>query len=399
MAKKSNEFMMDLFDEVVDSVGKGGGSPMMKLIEMQQRYGIPGYIETGYPSWDLHLMHSSDNSQWGFPYGRVSEMFGAESSLKTRTCYELMAENVKRGGHSHFLTYELDFEASYVEEFLRKRGIEEHLNDLPYSVAPIISMKELNDKVKRILAPYKKVADKAEKKGKDPHKVLPPICICVDSMGAMLSHGDRKRLEKDSKSEKKGFSGGKQVGGKASEIHNFFQLYLLEWARLGVAFVYTNHYRDNIGYGNKKYNPAHDSALKYYPSLRLDLRRGYDKSFQTQRSHNNINYKKGWIFKSKTHKIRQEMATDGVVEIKFYENLGLDYIGSLVDAAKISEVARLYGGVYTIDIEDEDKELAEHNGEYSERDLRDKIKNDVRFRVLLKQEVMRTGPTVIQEFE
>jgi RecA/RadA recombinase len=396
--KKSKDLMNGLFDEVVKSVNGAGGHPMMKLQEMQDRYGIPGYCSTGYPSWDLHMMHSPDNSEWGFPYGRVTGIYGAQSALKTRTCYEILAENIKRGGHSFLLTYEMDFDESYATSFLRKRGIKEDIDDLPYGVKPILSMKELNDTVKSTLKKYKEVADKVEKSGDNPHEELPPIAIAVDSMGALLSHGDRQRLEGEVKGKSTDFEDGKQVGGKASEIHNFFQLHLLEFARLGVLFLYTNHYRDNIGYGNKKYNPAHDSALKYYPSLRLEMKRGYDKKFQKERSSMNVKYRKGWEFLVRIRKVRQELALSGEVAIRFYENLGLDYIGSLVDAAHMSGVAGLYAGAYTLEVDD-DHELSEFNGKYTKKKLRKKIREDVKFRVLLEKECMKRGPQVVQEFD
>jgi len=394
MAKKGKDLLAGLFDEAVKSVQGAGGHPMMNLRTMQDRYGVPRYCSSGYPSWDLHMMHDAMNKQWGFPYGRISELFGAQSSLKTRTCYELLAENIKLGGHSYFLTFEMDFDESYASEFLRKRNIKAGTDDLDYGAKPIVSMLELDKTVTAILKPYKIVADSLEKAGKNPLEHLPPILIAMDSMGALLSHGDKERLESDKK--KLGFDNGKQVGQKASEIHNFFQKHMLDFARLGVLFVYTNHYRDNIGFGRKKYNPAHDSALKYYRTMQLEMKRGYDKDLSNERSSLTVSYRDGWPLTVKIRKTRNAQTLAGEFEIPFYENRGLDYTQSLLDAGKMSDVAPRKSGKYVIDFPKKHS-LHKWNGDYAEASFKDLINSDVEFRVLLERACMRAGPKVAQD--
>lgn len=394
MAKKGKDLLDGLFDEAVKSVQGAGGHPLMDLRTMQERYGVPRYCSSGYPSWDLHMMHDARNKSWGFPYGRISELFGAQSSLKTRTCYELLAENIRMGGHSYFLTFEMDFDEPYAAEFLRKRGVNKSTKDLPYAVKPIVSMLELDETVSSLLKTYSQVADGLEKKGENPLNHIPPIIIAVDSMGALLSHGDKERLTSSKKKE--GFDNGKQVGQKASEIHNFFQKHMLEFARLGVLFLYTNHYRDNIGYGNKKYNPAHNSALKYYRTMQLEMKRGYDRSFQSERSSLKVKYRDGWPLVVKVRKTRNAQALAGEFEIRFYENRGLDYTQSLIDAGMMSDVVPVSRGNHVVDFP-ENHPLHEYNKKYARSDFRDLINEDVKFRVLLERACLRAGPKVAQD--
>jgi len=392
MAKKNDpkKLVSGLFGQAEKSV-KGTAGPLFRLHEMQAKFGTRRYLSTGYPSFDMHLMHNKERTEYGFPYGRIVGIHGASGALKTTFTYQSLAKNVAKGGHSLYLTTE-DFDADYAEMFLQREGMTGDLSQYDYSAKFIHNMDVLDETVKAFLKPYVEAADKLEDMGEDPLDHLPPIMIGCDSIGALIAGVDHKRLEK------KGIKEGKQVGVKASEIHSFFQLNMMKFARLGVLFLYTNHFRDNIGFGNAKYTVAHDSALKYYATLRVRVQRGWDKDMMSKKSSANREYRQGWPFVAKIYKIRQETVLAGEVEIPYVNTMGLDYTASLVDAGMMSGVAKLWGGVYTIDVDD-DHYLAPWNGKYAKADLRDLIKENAEFRVKLEKASLKAGAESVQEFD
>lgn len=377
--------MDDLFDQAVQQSGdlEGAGSPYLTLDQFHERYGVSRFLDVGYPSYNLHLM-TDGQGNYGMPYGRVIEISGKESTLKTTMCLEVLAENVRQGGHSYLIQDEFDFNKEYAGRFLRKRGVDTPFKELKYTATGINSVSQLAERVKATLAPYKAMADELEKDGKNPRKELPPVVICVDSIGALVSEIERETYEDD-------FDDDPKRATKATDLHKFFKMFLEDFGRLGVLFLFTNHLRANMDYGNKKYSIAHDSALRHYCSLRIQHSKGYKRSMKNDKSDNNVSYRRGFPLEVEIKKIRDDHTGKDQFEIPYFYQKGLDKLQSIMDAAHLTDVARWWGGTFQLEL-DEDNELSEFNDNYSPKKFRRVLKENPKLRNEIERLSYEAGP-------
>jgi recombination protein RecA len=206
--------------------GKGS---VMKMGD-QAQVAIPS-ISTGSLSLDIAL------GVGGLPRGRVVEIFGPESSGKTTLVYHVIAEAQRRGGICAFIDAEHAMDPAYS----RRIGI--NIDDL------LVSQPDNGEQALEI-------AELLIRSGAID-------VVAVDSVAALTP-----------KAEIEGEMGDSHVGLQARLMSQALRKLTGTLNRTGTVAVFTNQLREKIGvmFGNPETTPG-GRALKFYSSVRLDIRR------------------------------------------------------------------------------------------------------------------------------
>jgi recombination protein RecA len=201
----------------------------MKLgsAERQQVDSIP----TGSIALDLAL------GVGGIPRGRVTEIFGPESSGKTTLAQHVLAEAQKRGGVVAFIDVEHALDPGYA----RACGV--NVDEL------LVSQPDTGEQALEITETL------IRSSGID--------CVVVDSVAALVP-----------RAEIEGEMGDSFVGVQARLMSQALRKLTGAVSRSNTALVFTNQLREKIGvmFGNPETTPG-GRALKFYASVRLDIRR------------------------------------------------------------------------------------------------------------------------------
>jgi len=209
---------------------KWGQGSIMTLAE-DAHQAIP-VIPTGSIGLDLAL------GVGGIPRGRVTEIFGPESSGKTTLALHIIAEAQKAGGTAAFIDAEHALDIKYA----RRLGV--MTNDL------LISQPDYGEQALDI-------ADMLVRSGA-------VDVIVVDSVAALIPQA-----------ELEGSMGETQVGGQARLMSHALRKLTGSIHKSNTAVIFINQIRMKIGtmgYGNPETTTG-GNALKFYSSLRLDIRR------------------------------------------------------------------------------------------------------------------------------
>jgi len=206
--------------------GKGS---IMKLgsAERQQVDAIP----TGSIALDLAL------GVGGIPRGRICEIFGPESSGKTTLCQHVIAEAQRKGGIAAFIDVEHALDPGYA----RACGV--NVDEL------LVSQPDTGEQALEITETLIRSG------GVD--------IVVVDSVAALVP-----------RAEIEGEMGDSFVGIQARLMSQALRKLTGAVSRSNTARVFTNQLREKIGvmFGNPETTPG-GRALKFYASVRLDIRR------------------------------------------------------------------------------------------------------------------------------
>jgi recombination protein RecA len=206
-----------------------GRGAIMKLgsAERQQVDAIP----TGSIALDLAL------GVGGIPRGRITEIFGPESSGKTTICQHVIAEAQRRGGVAAFIDVEHALDPGYA----RACGV--NVDEL------LVSQPDTGEQALEITETLIRSG------GVD--------CVVVDSVAALVP-----------RAEIEGEMGDSFVGIQARLMSQALRKLTGAVSRSNTALVFTNQLREKIGvmFGNPETTPG-GRALKFYASVRLDIRR------------------------------------------------------------------------------------------------------------------------------
>jgi recombination protein RecA len=173
----------------------------------------------------------------GLPRGRVVEIYGPESSGKTTLALHVIAEAQKRGGTCAFIDAEHALDASYA----RKLGVD--IDNL------LISQPDTGEQALEI-------ADTLVRSGA-------VDVLVIDSVAALVP-----RAELD------GEMGDVQPGSQARLMSQALRKLTSSISRSNTMVVFINQIRMKIGvmYGSPE-TTSGGNALKFYASVRLDIRR------------------------------------------------------------------------------------------------------------------------------
>tara|TARA_B100000780_G_scaffold70227_1_gene46811 strand:+ start:2060 stop:3067 length:1008 start_codon:yes stop_codon:yes gene_type:complete len=173
----------------------------------------------------------------GYPRGRVVEIYGPESSGKTTLTLHAIAECQKKGGIAAFIDAEHAFDRSYAE----KLGVD--INEL------IISQPDHGEQALEI-------ADNLIRSGAID-------AVVIDSVAALTP-----------KSEIEGEMGDSKMGLHARLMSQALRKLTASISKTNCTVFFINQLREKIGvmFGNPETTTG-GNALKFYASVRLDIRR------------------------------------------------------------------------------------------------------------------------------
>ena len=212
--------------QIEKQFGKGA------IMRMNQATGMAiQCVSTGSLSLDLALGGA------GVPRGRIVEVFGPESSGKTTLTSHLVAEIQKAGGTAAFIDAEHAFDPSYA----KRLGVntDELLISQPDSGEQALQIAEML------------VTSTAVD------------IVVIDSVAALVP-----------KAELEGEMGDSFVGLQARLMSQALRKLTGATSRSDTTIVFTNQIREKIGvmFGSPETQPG-GRALKFYASVRIDLRR------------------------------------------------------------------------------------------------------------------------------
>ncbi|WP_412467493.1 recombinase RecA [Pedobacter sp. KLB.chiD] len=213
-------------DKLEKSYGKG---TIMKLGDTAVE--PIDFISTGSISLDIAL------GIGGIPKGRIIEIYGPESSGKTTLATHIIAEAQKKGGIAAFI----DAEHAFDQFYAKKLGVD--TDNL------LISQPDNGEQALEI-------ADNLIRSGAID-------VIVIDSVAALVP-----------KSEIEGEMGDSKMGLHARLMSQALRKLTGTISKTGCCCIFINQLRDKIGvmFGNPETTTG-GNALKFYASVRLDIRR------------------------------------------------------------------------------------------------------------------------------
>ena len=206
-----------------------GRGSIMKLGSAERQQ--VDFIPTGSIALDLAL------GVGGIPRGRVTEVFGPESSGKTTLCQHVIAEAQRRGGVAAFIDVEHALDPGYA----RACGV--NVDEL------LVSQPDTGEQALEITETLIRSG------GID--------IVVVDSVAALVP-----------RAEIEGEMGDSFVGIQARLMSQALRKLAGAVSRSNTSLVFTNQLREKIGvmFGNPETTTG-GNALKFYASVRMDIRK------------------------------------------------------------------------------------------------------------------------------
>ena len=214
-------------DQIEKKFGKGAVMRLGENASMNVEH-----IKTGSLMLDIAL------GIGGIPKGRIVEIYGPESSGKTTVALHCVAEAQKAGGTAAFIDVEHALDPVYAE----KLGV-----DID---ALLVSQPDSGEQALEI-------AEALVRSGAID-------LLVVDSVAALVT-----------KAEIDGEMGDSHVGQLARLMSQAMRKLAGALSKTGCAAIFINQLREKIGvmYGNPETTPG-GRALKFYSSVRIDVRKG-----------------------------------------------------------------------------------------------------------------------------
>ena len=254
------------------------------------------FIPTGSIALDLAL------GVGGIPRGRISEIFGPESSGKTTVCQHIIAEAQRRGGVAAFIDVEHALDPTYAQAC----GV--NVDEL------LVSQPDTGEQALEITETLIRSG------GID--------VVVLDSVAALVP-----------RAEIEGEMGDSFVGIQARLMSQALRKLTGAVSRSNTALVFTNQLREKIGvmFGNPEVTPG-GRALKFYASVRLDIRRIETIKTGTESVGNRVRVK---VVKNKV------AAPFRVAEFDVMYGEGISKEGGLLDVGVAMDVVTKTGAWFT----------------------------------------------------
>ena len=272
--------------------GKGA---IMRLGEMTHQLATD-VIPTGSLALDVAL------GVGGIPRGRVTEIFGAESTGKSTLAIHIMAETQKKGGIAAYVDVEHALDPSYAA----KCGLQ--VDDL--LIAQPDSAEQALDITEQLVRSGAVDA------------------VVVDSVAALVPQA-----------EIEGEMGDSHMGLQARLMSQALRKLTSSIHRSRTAVIFINQLREKIGivYGNPEVTPG-GRALKFYSSVRIDLRRIESIKQGSEITGNRVRAR---IVKNKV------AAPFRVAEFDIMFNQGISKMGDLLELGALRGVVKKSGAFYS----------------------------------------------------
>ncbi len=318
----------------IDKLEKAYGKGVVMKLSDEKVMDVPS-ISTGSLGLDIALGIN------GIPRGRVTEIYGPESSGKTTLAMHCIAQAQKAGGLAAFIDAEHAFDKQYAE----KLGIQtENL---------LISQPDNGEQALEITE----------------HLIRSGAIdiIVIDSVAALVP-----------KAELEGEMGDSKMGLQARLMSQALRKLTGTISKTGCSCIFINQLREKIGvmFGNPETTTG-GNALKFYSSVRLDIRR----IGQIKDNENNVIGNR-----TRVRVVKNKMAPPfKVVEFDIMYGLGVSKAGEILDLGVELEIVKKAGSWFSYagnklgQGRDSVKALIEDNPELMdelEAKIKDKINGD-----------------------
>jgi len=313
----------------IDQIEKNHGKGSVMWLSDEKKINVEA-ISTGCLSLDAAI------GVGGVPRGRIIEIFGPESSGKTTICLHVIAEAQRNGGIAAFVDTEHALDVNYA----KRLGVD--LNRL------LLSQPEFGEQALEIVETLVRSGA--------------IDVIIVDSVAALTP---RVEIEGD--------MGDAQMGSQARLMSQAMRKLNAAIGKSKTIVIFTNQLRSKIGviYGNPETTTG-GNALKFYASVRIDIRRKEVIKEGQEIVGNRVRCK---IVKNKVAPPFKE------VEFDIMYNEGISKIGDLLDIATEYGIITKSGSWYTMYSErvqgrDGLKKILQENNELLqklEKDVKEKL--------------------------
>ncbi|MBP6469419.1 MAG: recombinase RecA [Chloroflexi bacterium] len=294
MASANGDARNSTLEKTLDSLTKRFGEGTIMRLGDAQHLQVES-IPTGSLSLDIAL------GVGGVPRGRVVEIYGPESSGKTTLCQHIIAEAQRRGGICAFVDMEHALDPNYAE----RCGVD--INNL-YVSQPDTGEQALE------------IADALIRSGT-------MDVVVVDSVAALVP-----------RAEIEGEMGDAHVGLQARLMSQALRKLSGAIKQTNTVVIFTNQLRSKIGvmFGNPE-TTSGGNALKFYASVRLDIRR-----IQAIKAGNDV------VGNRTRVKVKKNKVAAPFTECEFdiMYNEGISIVGDVLDLAVEHELINKRGAYF-----------------------------------------------------
>ena len=325
MVKATKDGLLDqVLADIEKQFGKGA---VMKLGD--NKHTEIDVISTGSLSLDIAL------GIGGYPKGRIVEIYGPESSGKTTFALHAIAEAQKKGGRVAFIDAEHSLDPKYAEKL--GVNIDELLLSQPDNGEQALEICEALVRSGAISV------------------------IVIDSVAALVPQA-----------EIEGEMGDNHIGLQARLMSQALRKLSGVISKTNTIAIFINQLREKVGvmFGNPETTPG-GRALKFYASVRLEIRRGEQIKLGTDIIGNKTNIKV----------VKNKMAPpfkSCTVDVMYGEGVSME--GELVDLASEAKIIEKSGAWYSFNGEklgqgkENVKELFKNNLELR-NEIYEKVRN------------------------
>lgn len=290
--KERDKALENAIAQIDRQFGKGS---IMKMSDYGNKMQVES-ISTGSIALDMAL------GGGGVPRGRMVEIYGPESSGKTTLSYHIMAEAQKAGGVAAYI----DAEHAFDPEYAARCGL--NLDNL------LISQPDNGEQALEIAETL--IRSNAID------------VIVIDSVAALVP-----------RAEIEGEMGDSHMGLMARLMSQALRKLVGAVSKSNCCLIFTNQIRMKIGvmFGNPETTTG-GQALKFYASIRMEIRRVESIKQGTEVSGNRVRVK---VVKNKV------APPFRIAEFDIMFNEGISRIGSIVDLGTELNVLRKSGAFYS----------------------------------------------------
>ena len=289
--KETDQNLKQVLKDIEKQFGKGS---VMKLGDNEKRE--IDVISSGSIALDLAL------GIGGYPKGRIIEIYGPESSGKTTFALHAIAEAQKQGGKAAFI----DAENALDPQYAAKLGV--NINEL------LLSQPDNGEQALEITEALVRSGAIS--------------VIVIDSVAALVPQA-----------EIEGEMGDAQIGLQARLMSKALRKLAGVINKTNTVAIFINQLREKVGvmFGNPEVTPG-GRALKFYSSVRLEIRRAEQIKLGTEVIGNKTNIKV----------VKNKMAPPfKTCQLDIMYGIGISKSGELVDLAAEADIIEKSGAWYS----------------------------------------------------